>query len=136
MNKEVLFSTGKDNLIVIKGGRWGTITTRPINTRFWEKVYKSACWNWTGSLNEKGYGLFRIGGRKGKAEKAHRVSWEMFNGPIPENLHVLHLCDNRKCVNPEHLFLGTHQDNMKDMMTKGRCGIRKALKTRKERHGY
>lgn len=77
----------------------------------------SGCWLWIGSDDNKGYGKFSI---KGKTTKAHRASYELYKGCIPIGLHVLHVCDNPICVNPDHLFLGTHSDNMKDRQTKGR----------------
>lgn len=85
--------------------------TRPRWDRFWEKVCKSGdCWTWTASvLKADGYGQF------GKGERAHRVSWELMHGPIPDGMHVLHTCDNRLCVRPGHLYLGTHQQNMIDV---------------------
>lgn len=89
---------------------------RPIE-RFWSKVKKTkTCWIWT-TGKRKGYGVFCI---KFKTLKAHRFSWEICKGPIPKNILVLHKCDNRACVKPSHLFLGTQQDNMKDMMSKNR----------------
>lgn len=88
--------------------------------RFWSKVrIGDGCWTWTASLRHKGYGQFRF---DGKTRKAHRVSWEIANGPIPEGQHVLHRCDNPACVRPSHLFLGTNEDNHADMMAKGRNG--------------
>lgn len=79
------------------------------------------CWTWQACLrNDRGYGNFW---NNNKNHRAHRVSWEIFNGEIPKDLHVLHRCDNRVCVNPSHLFLGTHQDNMSDMKKKGRVAI-------------
>ncbi len=77
----------------------------------------SGCWLWRRSLNPNGYGSILVNGRK---SGAHRVFWERFKGPVPVDLHVLHKCDTPHCVNPEHLFLGTHDDNMQDMWEKGR----------------
>lgn len=89
--------------------------------RFFAKVRKTpGCWEWKAGYFDKGYGAFRLGG---KLRKAHRVSWEMHNGEIPEGLKVLHECDNPKCVRPEHLFLGTDQDNADDRAAKGRTAI-------------
>jgi hypothetical protein len=89
-----------------------------MTERFWAYVQKTAsCWVWTGTQSDNGYG--RIWG-KGRHIKAHRFSWELHNGPIPEGMHVCHKCDTPACVNPEHLFLGTASDNMRDMVAKGR----------------
>ena len=92
--------------------------------RFWRRVVKSeGCWEWAGPCNEGGYGRVTWNHRR----VAHRISWEMAYGPIPEGLFVLHHCDNRRCVRPEHLFLGTANDNIQDMNAKGRArGGRKA----------
>jgi hypothetical protein len=88
--------------------------------RFWAKVDRSGnCWVWTGCINEWGYGAF-MPYRAKQLVGAHRYSWQLHHGPIPEGLCVLHHCDNPPCVNPEHLFLGTFQDNVDDMMCKGR----------------
>ena len=95
---------------------------RPLVERFWAKVDKKGpgeCWEWTASLNNKGYGMIGRSGRRGTV-LAHRVSWELANGPIPEGMCVLHHCDVRSCVNPHHLFLGTNKDNTCDAITKGR----------------
>jgi hypothetical protein len=86
--------------------------------RFWAKVDKQdTCWVWTASCNPKGYGQFLV---NKVPRRAHRLSWEMHNGPIPAGMQVLHRCDNPSCVRPEHLFLGTNNDNMQDKITKGR----------------
>jgi len=92
-----------------------------VEERFWSKVDRSAgpegCWLWTGSGDPKGYGTFWHDGR---TRKAHRASWLLFKGGIPEGIWVLHRCDNPPCVNPAHLWLGTNADNVADMMRKGR----------------
>lgn len=94
-----------------------------VADRFWSKVRKTeGCWEWT-ARTAYGYGVFCLpGGLHGTNVRAHRLSWEMHNGPIPGCLLVLHKCDNRKCVRPDHLFLGTQQDNVDDMYAKGRNG--------------
>ena len=90
--------------------------------RFWDKVSKStdyACWVWTGAHNSQGYGELWVGpGRRMVA--AHRLSYRLHKGEFPNEVLVLHSCDNRRCVNPNHLFLGSYKDNTQDMMTKGR----------------
>ena len=86
--------------------------------RFWSKVIKSdSCWIWVACRDDRGYG--RIA-HKGKNKSAHRMSWEMHKGDIADGLCVCHHCDNPICVNPDHLFLGTHTDNMQDMSIKKR----------------
>ena len=94
-----------------------------IKRRFWKKVCKTDdCWEWTSCLNNRGYGRFRnpLLSTKQKRTFAHRFSWELAYGAVPNNLLVLHRCDNRKCVRPDHLFLGTFQDNAIDCVEKGR----------------
>lgn len=93
--------------------------TRSEQRRFWPKVTKSAdaCWLWIGCKQGDGYGSFRY---KGHMVLAHRLSWQEANGPIPQDMHVLHKCDVRNCVRPDHLFLGTELDNSRDKIAKGR----------------
>lgn len=78
---------------------------------------ETGCWNYIGCLNEHGYGIFGI---LNKTYLAHRVSWKLYVGEIPKGLHVLHHCDNPRCINPEHLFLGTPKDNALDKVSKDR----------------
>jgi hypothetical protein len=97
--------------------------TKTLAERFWEKVDRQAegCWNWKAAKQHNGYGYLHAGGGKTrKPARAHRVSWELHNGPIPEGLWVLHKCDNPSCVRPDHLFLGDRVDNMNDAAAKGR----------------
>lgn len=93
--------------------------------RFEEKYVpepNSGCWLWIARIGRDGYGRFRIGRNNGKrfVEQAHRAAWKIYGGVIPEGKFVLHKCDIRQCVNPQHLFLGTHDDNMADCKAKDR----------------
>lgn len=90
-----------------------------VEERFWSKVKKErakGCWNWTAGQIGDGYGEFHAFGER----RAHRVSWVLHFEEIPPGLSVLHKCDNPLCIRPDHLFLGTQQDNMTDMVNKGR----------------
>lgn len=92
---------------------------------FWLRVRRAAsedgCWLWAGQVDKDGYGRVTYLGEQGRA---HRKSYELTCGPIPEGLMVLHSCDNPRCVNPKHLSVGTVVDNAADMMSKGRSAVR------------
>ena len=94
---------------------------RSFEDRFWSYVKKGnsdECWPWLGSLDSHGYGKIHV--YNDITLLAHRVSWELAYGSIPTGLCVLHHCDNPRCVNPDHLFLGTHEDNARDRESKHR----------------
>lgn len=92
---------------------------RPMIERLLQRVVFGAteCWHWAGPRNAFGYGRMTSGGR---LQVAHRLCWEVFNGPVPDGLSVLHKCDNPSCINPDHLWLGTYSDNIRDAWAKGR----------------
>lgn len=109
-----------------------------LSVRFWAKVERTtadACWLWKGKCKRNGYGQICADPEgnvlRGRKLYAHRVAFELAFGPIPTGLHVLHRCDNPRCVNPAHLFLGTHQDNMADMIAKQRHAHGERQPTRK-----
>jgi len=106
-----------------------TIRDQTLAERFFSKVNpvpnENGCWEWIASCRNYWDGQLHY---KGKWYSAPRLSYEMHKGKIPVGLHVCHTCDNPKCVNPEHLWLGTHQDNMKDRMIKKRGNVPKGEK--------
>ena len=102
-----------------------------LEERFKDKMSEpdaNGCMNWLGCTSEGRYGKLTIGSKKDgtkRAESAHRVSYELFIGKIPDGMYVLHKCDNVHCVNPDHLFIGTQMDNIQDMIMKGRDNKRR-----------
>jgi hypothetical protein len=96
-----------------------------VSARFWAKVDKNGdCWEWMANTR-KGYGSIKV---SGISVYAHRLSWEMQNGPLQNGMLVLHKCDNPRCVNPSHLFVGTQKDNMEDREAKDRGADRRGNK--------
>lgn len=95
-----------------------SVRPNPI-ARLMANVDKSSgCWIWTGGRTSGGYGSISV---RGKKVYVHRLAWQLFKGPIPPGMDVLHSCDNPPCFNPEHLFTGDQRDNARDMVAKGRC---------------
>lgn len=98
-----------------------------IKERFekkYEPVTETGCWIWNASVDKDGYGYFhtKTVTRGAKMQRAHRVSYQMYKGSIPKGKVVCHTCDTPSCVNPHHLFVGTHKENMQDMVNKKRHG--------------
>jgi len=100
----------------------GTRAPAPVEERFWRQVRKTpGCWEWTGKAKDhRGYGQIGMGGKGGKQELVHRLSYMLHKGPIPDGLVVMHACDNPRCVNPAHLSAGTISENVLDSVKKGR----------------
>lgn len=109
--KLIMSTLAHDDLVKLRARFWANASAQP-----------SGCMEWDGRRCKKGYGEFEVylDGKKMRI-RAHRMAQQFANGDIPDDLLVLHQCDNPCCVNPEHLFLGTHQDNMADMVAKGRA---------------
>jgi hypothetical protein len=104
---------------------------RPLSERFFEKTQpepNTGCLLWTGCALPLGYGLINVDGHGTTPHRAHRVAWELSNGPIPPGMEVLHECDTPACVNVDHLRVGTHAENMREMAVRRRAA-------RGERHG-
>lgn len=94
------------------------MNARQLWWRFWSKVLiGNECWEWQAACHRHGHGMFAL---RGRMHYAHRVAWELWYGPVPDGLFVLHRCDNPPCARPDHLFLGTQTDNMADAFQKGR----------------
>lgn len=116
--KKLVAALRKKNMSDKSGLKWVRALTEMDKARFWSKVKDTGyCWEWQAGKDSSGYGTFKV---FGKDEKAHRVAYSIINGDIPEDLHVLHKCDNPACVNPTHIFTGTPRDNMNDKIRKGR----------------
>lgn len=108
---------------------------RPAEGRYWQKVIKRGtdeCWDWKGSHDQHGYGQLRIDGHN---IKAHRFSYELHNGPIPDGADICHSCDHPPCTNPAHLFAGTAKDNITDAISKGRFVMPPPNQVRGETNG-
>jgi len=101
----------------------GTRNHGPVKDRFLTKFVQGTggeCWNWSGARTSKGYGMIQEGGKGSKHLLAHRLSYEIHKGPIPDGMIVMHACDNRQCVNPAHLSAGTQSRNILDAFARGR----------------
>ena len=108
--------------------------SKPLWVTLYERTRAAdtGCIEWTGRLDAKGYGRFSAAGGE---VLAHRIAYSVHFGAIPEGAHILHRCDNRRCVNPHHLFLGSNDENMADMVRKGRASRRFGMDNPNYRHG-
>jgi HNH endonuclease len=113
-----------------------TAELEAIRERFWSKVDVSggggACWPWTAAINHErgGYGQFKLGLPEKKTIRCNRMAWILARGDIEDGLHVLHSCDNPRCCNPAHLFVGSNLDNIKDRVAKHRSNPKRVLSNR------
>jgi len=123
----------KGELLKFRQHHWGTRKLTDPVKRFWSKIDKSrgskSCWPYTAGRNWYGYGMFNPTSKK--HVPAHRYMWQLKNGPIPKGMLICHKCDNPPCCNPDHLFIGTPADNMRDKVRKGR----QSTKVPKPRYG-
>lgn len=126
----------KPSVIVKGGGKYCSIKCRRKSQkwtpeRFWANVNRTeSCWLWEGPVTSRGYGSASACNSEGNyvSKQAHRLAWELLNGPVPKGMHVLHNCpkgDNKLCVNPLHLYIGNHRDNMRDAVNKGQLRPRR-----------
>lgn len=102
--------------------------SQPVEQRFWSKVDRSSvdgCWLWLGSCFTVGYGQFTRRSEDGTSQHigAHVMAWELTHGPVPDGLEIMHSCDVRRCVRPDHLSVGTHAENVQDAARKGRLHV-------------
>lgn len=115
-----------------------SVQAQPIHIRFWEHVDRrdeDECWEWKGAHDGRGYGQIAVGAGVAPL-KAHRLSWEIHNGRIPDGLVVCHSCDNPSCVNPAHLSPGTQQENMVQASERGRLNPKSRLNLQPGASGF